>query len=346
MITPRVRRAAYACAAVLVLVTAVTTMAAVTPEVVLGQSGVEEGLGYSNTQYLAWTQNSTGRPRHYDAYAQLLTGGPTTRLNDAGTEGYPGGFDPGTDTVIYQQAARSSQLFFFNLDTQERTPVPGVNTRWWEWGPQISTDFILFDRDSKRNGIWYSSMLLYNRSTQTTRKLATWVDERVYTPTGGVGGSYASWTVCNRSTCRAFVYDIAARTIRRLPTADRRYGYAPVVDEVNGHVYFVESGKRCGSNVAIWRLPVGDFSAVPTKIVDLPDGIDTGWVSTLAPNATVEGSQDVFFERWICGQGEGDIYVARDATSVPDAPTAARVSGGTPGSSFDMYGRADTGGDR
>jgi hypothetical protein len=208
--------------------------------------------------------------------------------------------------------------------------------------PEDGERFILFNREFKRNGTWYNSMLLYNRLAQTTRKLDTWLDEKVLTPTGSVGESYASWTLCDRATCRAFVYDIAARTTRRLPTADRHYGYAPVVDEVNAHVYFVESGKRCGSNVAIWRLPVGDFSVAPTKIVDLPDGIDTGWGATLAPNAAVTGSQDVFFERWICSQGEGDIYVARDATSVPDAPTAARVSRGTPGSSFDMYGRADT----
>jgi hypothetical protein len=243
--------------------------------------------------------------------------------------------------VIYQQWARSSQLFVFDLDTQTRTPVSGVNTRWWEWGPQISTTFILFNREFRRHGTWYNSLLLYNRDTQQTRKLQTWLDDKVFTPTGSVGESYASWTVCTRSACRAFVYNIASRTIRRLPTANRRHEYGPVVDEVNGDVYFVESGNRCGQNVAIWRLPVDDFSVPRTKLVDLPDGVDTGWVTTLAPNPVVNGSQDVYFQRWRCGPDAGDIYVARDATSAPDAPAVAqKVSGSAPTSSFVLAARA------
>jgi len=208
-----------------------------------------------------------------------------------------------------------------------------VNTRWWEWGPQISSSFIFFNRDVRRHGTWYTLMLLYNRDTQQTLRLDTWAADKVFATTGSVGESYASWTVCTRLACRAFVYNIASSRTKRLPTADRRHEYAPVVDEVNGHVYFVESGNRCGQNVGIWRLPIDDFSVAPTKIVDLPDGVDTGWYTTLTPNASVEGSQDVYFQRWRCGARIGDIYVARDATLVPDALAAAQVRQGTPASS-------------
>jgi|SoiMethySBSTD1v2_1073268.scaffolds.fasta_scaffold186575_2 hypothetical protein len=327
-------------ALVLVLVSGTMAIAAVTPDPVLRGNGVDEGLGYSNTQYLTWTQNSIRRPRHFDAFARMLVGGPRTRLNAAGTQGFPGGFDPGTNTVIYQQQARSSQLFFFDLDTQTRTRVSGVNTRWWEWGPQISTTHILFNREFRQDGVWLNSMLLYDRETQTTLELDGWLSGRAFTPTGSVGEAQASWTVCTRSACRAFVYDIARGRIRRLPSADHRHEYAPVVDEVNGDVYFVESGERCGANAAIWRLPLDDFSVPATKIVDLPAGTDTGWVTTLAPNDSVTGSQDVFFQRWKCGPDEGDIYVARDATSTPDAPPGMPLSDHVPISSSVLRDRA------
>ena len=328
------RQAAVFAVGILVsLVVAVPAVAVVTPEHVLGEKGTDEGLGYVNDQNITWMGNSKAHPKHYDAFAELLTGGSRVRLNAPGTEGYPGGFDPGTNTVIYQQAAQRSDIYFYNLDTQERARVPDVNNRSWEWGPEISTGYILFAREFKRNGTWHNSLLLYNRGTQHTKTIDTW-GPNPYTPTGGVGDSYASWAVCTK-TCRAYVYDIAAGTTRKIPTVNGRWQYSPVVDEVNGEVYFVRSGAKCGANVGIWRLPIAEFGAIPTEIVDLPDRIDTSGVLSLTSNASVVGSQDIYFDRWSCRRDESDVYAARDVTSLPDATAAMPTSTDVPRSTFE-----------
>ena len=93
--------------------------------------------------------------------------------------------------------------------------------------------------------------------------------------------------------------------------------YMPVLDEVNSSVYFARSGRNCGQDVDIWRLPLplseGD---TPTHIVELPAGIDTGFTASLTANAET-GQMDLYLERWDCTAQQNDIYVARGVDAEP-----------------------------
>jgi Tol biopolymer transport system component len=300
------------------LLTATAALATVSPVKVVVDKGWQESP-FANGTYVAWTSNSEKHPKIWNAFARPLSGGSRIRLNAGGTKGFTGGFDPGTDSVIYQQVdGGRSDIYLYDLDTAIRTKVEGVSSDRWEWSPRISSSFILFNRDYRKNGNSYTSNYLYDRTTGTTRKLGTWPDETTYVPMGSVGAIYASWSVCNRSSCSVHLYDIASGTSTRVPTKNRRPQYAPAVDETNGRIYLVRSGFECGAGVLILRLPLDDLSATPTKIVDLPDGIDTGYVMSLAPSSNGT-DQDLLFERWRCRASTSDIYRAPSVTTVPDA---------------------------
>ncbi len=258
-----------------------------------------------------------------NAFAKPIAGGTAIQLNAANTQGFTGGLDPGTNTVIYQQVDLSARtnpsgLYFYDLDTQMRTPVPGVNTKRWEWGPRISAGYILFDVDYRKNGKWRTAVELHDRSTGVTIDLATWAISRYYVPTGAVGERYATWTRCS-STCSVYVYDIATKTTMVIPTKDGRPQYAPVVDETNGRVYFVRSGKGggCGRHVVVLRLPVVDLSAAPTRIVAMPDGVDIDDSMSLA--SRVGSGIDPLFSRIVCNTANIDVHELPDVGSVPDA---------------------------
>ena len=295
--------------------------ALVPPERVLGEPGVVEFLPFANDTWLAFAQNTRTRPNRFNAYAEPLAGGTRRKLNDTRTEGFSGSFDPGTNTVIYQQMRGSSNLMFFDLDTLDRSAVPDVNTRAWEWAPRVSSSYVLFNRDTFQNGRIVTTLWLYNRNTATFQRIERFRDANVYTPTGSVGEEYATYTVCSLRTCRAFVYTIADQTTRRIPDVNDRPIYSPVVDEANGHLYFMRSGFGCGANAAVWRLPIDDLTATATKIADLGSGFDSySGVASLAPSASVIGSQDLYYDRVICRNAQSDVFALRDVTSEPDSP--------------------------
>lgn len=71
----------------------------------------------------------------------------------------------------------------------------------------------------------------------------------------------------------------------------------PVVDD-DGTVYYGVSGRRCGQNVRLMRHVSGANRS--TEIRSFPDGID------VFPGDVFE--HDVYFGRYDCERGEGDIY--------------------------------------
>ena len=306
--------------------------AVVPPERVLGEPGVVEFLPFANDTWVAYSQNTRTNAGRFNAYAETLDGATRRKVNAPRSVGFTGNFDPGTNTLIYQQVKNESNLWFYDLDTLSRSAVPDVNTPAWEWAPLVSTDHVLFNRDSVRNGRAVTTMWLYDRNTSTLRRIEEWGDANLYTPTGSVGDDYLTYTVCSQRTCRAFIYSIADRTTRRIPDVNDRPVYAPVVDEANGHLYFIRSGFGCGSNAGVWRLPIADLTATPTRIADLGDGSDSySGVASLAPNASVLGSQDLYYDRLICRNFQSDIFALRDVTSVPDATVFRRGRAGASG---------------
>ena len=283
--------------------------AVVGPHRVIG-GPADQYQGSANGRFLTWTQNAPAHPRRYDAFIRRVGGANVRRVNAPGTDGFPGGFDPGSDRVIYEQRSRTDVgIYFYRPDTGKRWKVPGVNTSKPDWQPKISDRFVLFQRNHLVSGHWYTDVLLYDRVHHTTRRLATWRNAPTLIRTGNVGDRHATYMVCTKRSCFSYLYDSKAKTSTRIPTRNGRAQYAPVVDESHGDVYVTRSGNRCGVNVNIWRFDLS-LKGTPVKVVDLPDGIDSGWVDSLylVPGS---GSADLYFERWNCKTREGDVYVAR-----------------------------------
>lgn len=267
---------------------------------------------FANDTYVVYTRWT--RAKGDVAFAKPLAGGATMRINAAGKNGITGGIDPGTNRVLYQQYSnRGSDLFFYDLDTGERSRVPGVNTRHWEFGPRISSRFIAFAHDRVRRTGIYSYLFVYERESGVRRTLGTWREPPVI-EVGPVGDRYLGYTLCTRRNCFAYLYDWETDTSVRIPTVSGQPQYAPVVDEVNATVYFTRSG-LCERNASIWRLPI-DLTGEATRILNLPRGIDTGWVSSLTANS-ISGGMDLYIERWDCARRTGDVYVARGVDAEP-----------------------------
>ena len=78
-------------------------------------------------------------------------------------------------------------------------------------------------------------------------------------------------------------------------------------------MYFVRSGHACGVAVRIMRVPLSDLGATPVLLAALPDGIDTGLQQSVQDLGT---QVDLWFSRYRCGPGQGDIYRLRDVGPV------------------------------
>jgi hypothetical protein len=274
----------------------------------------DQWQGFANETWLAWTANSVQHPNHWNTLVRPLAGGTKGRVNPSGTFGFTGNFDPGTDHLIYQQVTSSnSAIFFYDAATGQQWRVQGVNTRKWEWQPRVSNAFILFQRDHRVNKKAYTDVLLYDRATHQTRKLGTWRSAGKVFRTGNVGERYATFFVGTKTAFFPYLYD-SQTGIRTRITSTQPWTWGPVVDETNGTVYFAASGNACGGNSNIWRLPIS-LTGSPTKIVDMPNGVDIGWVMSLAPNPVL--GLDLLFYRLVCSKHQGDIFKAPQVDQVP-----------------------------
>jgi hypothetical protein len=275
-----------------------------------------QSRAFRNATYLTFTSNSRADPAHDDAFAWRIGTGAQVRLNADGTEGWSGGFDPRTDTAVYQEIASptDSDLYLYDLDTDTRTAVAGVDTGAWEWSPRISHTYISFLRYTFGHGSRHTGVYLYDRANDRTRWVTGYAGYR-FMDNGSVGNRYATWTVCGPHTCTAYVYDATATSLRKVPTSGRAPQYAPVVDETNGRLFFVRGGFGCGRHVTFYRLPVRHLRATPVAIATLPAGIDTNDVVSLWREGAT-GRTDLLFSRAACrAKGRADVFALPGVTT-------------------------------
>ena len=283
----------------------------ITPVKVIDEPGTQQFASSGSEEWYAFTANSSAHPHRYNAYAELVNGTQRTRLNPKGTGAYTGNFDPGTNTVIYNQysATTRSNLFFYDLDLSTRTQVPDVNTKWFEYFPRVSTAYVLFDRDRKVNGVWWTQLRLYDRTTHATTQIDAWKANSVTVVPGSVGATKASFEVIKFGagvTITSYVYDIAGATRMKITVPSGKFAYSPSVDETNREVYFVRSGNGCGANVTIRRVSLDDPGGAQTVLASMPDGVDAGDLS-LAPNMSSLHT-DLLFTRYKCSNGVSHIF--------------------------------------
>jgi Tol biopolymer transport system component len=114
-----------------------------------------------------------------------------------------------------------------------------------------------------------------------------------------VTGNYAVWFRCTPA-CNVFLYDIPAGTTTRIPKPDRRQQYDPSVT-ADGTVYFVRSGRGCGTSARLVRHPLGGPSKV---LASLGAGRDSFHTYALASH---NGTASVFFSRVRCSTSAWDV---------------------------------------
>jgi hypothetical protein len=263
-----------------------------------------------NATWLLYASNTREHPRHWDAFARPVAGGAPAKINASGTQGYTGGFDPGTNTAIFTEyTSKTYDIRLFDLDTMQRTPAPRpLHTAAWEFDPRISTSYISFFRYQKVNGTWFANLYLLDRADNSLTKItAIKLKSNQYFLNDFVGDHYASWTVCT-ATCTVRVYAIDVPGIAKLPsTSDNKPQYASTIDEGAGALFFVRSGFGCGVAVTIWWVTLADLGAAPTKLASLPKGEDVS-------NSMSLDAGDLLFGKYACS-GWGGIY------SLPGADT-------------------------
>jgi hypothetical protein len=301
--------------ALIILGVAIALAAAPGSYALLAQQGVKTSRFYEQTpaaeidafgvRWFAWTQNTAAHPRRNDAF---LTMGPArVKLNAVGN-GYLGGIDP--PLVVYQQIYRGqSDLKIYNSETEARTnPPAGVNTPDWEWEPSISGDWLLYGRqDYETDAQW---ILLRSLTSPTEITLDQGFTFR---RAGQVNGNYAVWTHCD-VTCDVVRRDIGGGTDVTLPEpTSSTYQYGAAVAST-GVTYVARSGKYCGSNARIVRYFGAGDPAQGTVVADLGSG--RGLYSAFVRENN-NGSIDVFYDRYRCSGGVGDIYRVRDPDPSP-----------------------------
>jgi hypothetical protein len=304
---------------------AATAGAAVTPTPLQIRTDVDELTPTALPGFEAWWQRSDSTPSHSDVLGVARTGGTPFKINAAGTNGYWPSAVQGTASVIYQQAGRSSNLYYFNMTTHVRSPlVVQVNTPAWEYSPVGSKRYVAFMRltSSSRN------LLLYDKATRVGHKIATASKSCTWCLyPNWVGASHLVYTQCSASndTCQVRVLTIGGSTVT-VPRGKVPYSnYSGAMDEATGNVYYISSTKWCGLFVSLNRWNVSGDSA-PESMYDLPEGIDGNDVS-LAPDVAVPTDQDMLYSQFDCLTDNSDNYQIESVNQFARAPAHAGLAG-------------------
>jgi hypothetical protein len=249
--------------------------------------------------YTGWEQNSRRRPNRFHAFIKR-DGRVRVRLNRDGTQGAMGGMSG--NTVVYQQfTKRRSNIWYYNVRTGRRsTPPIFINSRRWEYWPDISGEWVLFGR-RKLSGR-FRRVLLYNRVREFARLLDRTRASNAFIAPGQVNGNFAVWYRCKlERRCNVFRYNIDIGVTLQIRNRFRRDQHAPSVAS-DGTVYFVRGRRRCGIEARLMRFRNGRI----TRLLSLRRGFDIGdtYVAT-----TPGGRNEIYFEQNRCDSAAGsDIY--------------------------------------
>ena len=277
-------------------------------------TGAADQFGASaTTGWVSWTQPNGKRFGTF-----VRSGGPATAVNTAGTDGYGGGFNG--EVLTYQQVPKNdnSGVFTYDVGTTARGAVGEANSKFWEWEPTASGDWVLFARNNSNTDqrrLWHK-IILVNTLTDETRVLANASGAKVSLRAGQVSGGAAAWEKCTTTDCQAFFYDIGTEEIDTV--ASTGVDYAPSLAD-DGTRYFFRATTTCGQNVRIYRQEPGD--ADPTLIHTLPNGI-------YGADAYLDSSgadEDLYYARADCSTFKQDVYEiagADTATESAHAPAA------------------------
>ena len=302
------------------------TSAFVNPDVVKGTS-LFEGYGSAthigSRRLFAWSNEVDRIGTDLAAYVET-NGGTLTRINANRTTAYVGGFDQGTDRVIFQQThGGESDLFLYDIGDDRRIPLRRLNDGHWQWNPSIDsnrgTTWIVYgvNRFGSPGARW--RLFLFNAATGERTLLDETSNRCGCLFPGTIAYPWVTWAVGDDAT--AWRYDIRTRERTPLLPTDRdEYGVAVTPE---GTAYVARSGDRCGVGSALYRV---GLNGAPYLVHDIAEGNE-------AANLSVDyiGPHDrLYFDRRTCRNGSADVLRLRRADVVgnPARPARAPEGGG------------------
>ena len=311
--------------AALVLVGAPSaSSASADPEIVKGTSFFE-GHGAATRigprRLFAWS-NEIGRSESGLAAFVEVNGGALRRVNARRTSAYVGGFDPGTDRVIYQQVRRGeSDLFLYDVSRRSRIALRELNDGHWQWNPSIDTrrsiTWVVYgvNRFGSPAARW--RFYLYNAETGERTLLEETSNRCGCLFPGTIAYPWVTWSVGEDAT--AWRYDIRSGERAPLMPTDRDEYGATVTRE--GVAYVAQAGDRCGTGAKLYRV---GLDGVPFLIHKFGDGRE-------GANLSVDftGAHDrLYFDRRNCRTGSSDVLLQRRAQETGEPAGPSRGKGG------------------
>jgi hypothetical protein len=290
-------------AAFSIALTAASSSAAVSPTPVKVNPNTNAWFPAASVDHLAWEQYSSGQ---YSIVQQSRGGGSPSKVNASGTSGYNSSPVAGTETIIYQQAAASSDLYLYNFNSGNRSKLPSkVDSKNWEYYPVASTTYVAFMRLTSTS----RTLLLFNRNTGKLTEIES-IKPRCGSclrPTW-VGSTHLIYQKCSKSfVCKLLVWTKggSTQTIPN-PNGSPYTQYSGAMDEAIGDIYYFRSTTWCGLFVEIRRTNLSNLSSF-TTIYDVPEGTDGNELS-LAPDVLTPTDTDLLFSQYDCIANDSDIY--------------------------------------
>jgi len=274
-----------------------------------------EWLGSGNANYFAWTTAPEAH-RHADSawYEPLPVGsGTPVRLNASGVRGYAGQIDDGSDQLPWQRVRNDqSDIRLRDVSASSNVPLPdGVNTPRREWGPALSEGNLVFTR----NGRDHQTLFVVDLSTgdRTVVRTTDYTHSLLYERyPARIQGNWIAYSVITRRGWNAYEYDIANATTTRIPNPLDKTYYAASPD-LDGNVFFVRSGSRCGANARLMEWTPG---ADPVVVYAFSSGVEATDTATFD-----DGVDTVTYVSFLsCSTGDSDIESFTDPTAAPIEP--------------------------
>jgi hypothetical protein len=255
----------------------------------------------ADEDYVAWSQVQR---RKQNVFVQP-SGQTPFRVNPSGVQAATGGIDG--DQLVYQEYVprrNKSDLKMMDLTTKDRSnPPAGINTRRWEYWPDMSGDYILFGRLFRSGD---RQIVLFDQASDTASVLAQtsgW--NRMLTP-GKVSGDYVAWDKIRYRRgrlvdCEVFVRNLTTGTTTLIPNSGDRCQFGASVSE-DGTAYYGRSGYGCGLSSRLVAYPIGGPA---TTLVEFPQGKD---ISETYVFTATNNDDHVFFDRASCSRPRQDIF--------------------------------------
>lgn len=301
----RIKFVGYLTLLLLFLATSASAATSITP--IVQTNAIEWGPA-AGTGGIAWNHYSKTHPAVYaDTGSGAFQVGPDSGMAWTGSiEG---------SILTFQRVDRwgASNIARYDLASMSNAPDPNhVNTKWWEYQPSASGDWVFFGRTNVNSGARreWRKLVLVNSTTGESRILTRGPRGATFGP-DQVNGNWAVWHECPQGGCVVYLYDILADSTLQIPQVGHDQYDAAVAPD--GTMYFLRSAAACGQNVRIIRR---EPSGVQTEIYAFPTGTDAGGLYL----AQISAAQDLYFQQYTCASAsDWDIYKIADAQTASAA---------------------------